>query len=157
MKNCSEHHKGRNNNTGSCSDSVLQQNAKAVHTFAHQMHAVLSSSLKSVPLGKPHSGKRLNPNKICVVIFQFQLTAVDADEGSNGEISYEILVGAQGDFVINRTTGLVSIAPGVELVVGRTYALTVQASDNAPPAERRWLPLGPIVLRKIILFVHYQY
>ncbi|XP_036023760.1 protocadherin-15 isoform X3 [Onychomys torridus] len=66
-----------------------------------------------------------------------QLTAVDADEGSNGEISYEILVGAQGDFVINRTTGLVSIAPGVELVVGRTYALTVQASDNAPPAERR--------------------
>ncbi|XP_060225350.1 protocadherin-15 isoform X1 [Meriones unguiculatus] len=66
-----------------------------------------------------------------------QLTAVDADEGSNGEISYEILAGAQGDFVINRTTGLVSIAPGVELIVGRTYALTVQASDNAPPAERR--------------------
>ncbi|XP_040588004.1 protocadherin-15 isoform X5 [Mesocricetus auratus] len=66
-----------------------------------------------------------------------QLTAVDADEGSNGEISYEILVGAQGDFIINRTTGLVSIAPGVELIVGRTYALTVQASDNAPPAERR--------------------
>ncbi|MEJ1288146.1 hypothetical protein NN561_019176 [Cricetulus griseus] len=66
-----------------------------------------------------------------------QLTAVDADEGSNGEISYEILVGAQGDFIINRTTGLVSIAPGVELIVGQTYALTVQASDNAPPAERR--------------------
>ncbi|GAB1295218.1 Protocadherin-15 [Apodemus speciosus] len=66
-----------------------------------------------------------------------QLTAVDADEGSNGEISYEILVGGKGDFVINRTTGLVSIAPGVELIVGQTYALTVQASDNAPPAERR--------------------
>nr|6BXU_A Chain A, Protocadherin-15 [Mus musculus]6BXU_B Chain B, Protocadherin-15 [Mus musculus] len=66
-----------------------------------------------------------------------QLTAVDADEGSNGEISYEILVGGKGDFVINKTTGLVSIAPGVELIVGQTYALTVQASDNAPPAERR--------------------
>uniref|UniRef100_A0A286XPL6 Protocadherin-15 n=1 Tax=Cavia porcellus TaxID=10141 RepID=A0A286XPL6_CAVPO len=65
-----------------------------------------------------------------------QLTAVDADEGSNGEITYEILVGAQGDFVINKTTGLITIAPGVELIVGRTYALTVQAADNAPPAER---------------------
>ncbi|KAI5940397.1 Protocadherin-15 [Manis javanica] len=66
-----------------------------------------------------------------------QLTAVDADEGSNGEITYEILVGAQGDFIINNTTGLIAIAPGVELIAGRTYALTVQASDNAPPAERR--------------------
>ncbi|XP_045423997.1 protocadherin-15 isoform X3 [Lemur catta] len=66
-----------------------------------------------------------------------QLTAVDADEGSNGEITYEILVGAQGDFIINKTTGLITIAPGVELIVGRTYALTVQAADNAPPAERR--------------------
>ncbi|XP_003783712.1 protocadherin-15 isoform X9 [Otolemur garnettii] len=65
-----------------------------------------------------------------------QLTAVDADEGSNGEITYDILVGAQGDFIINRTTGLITVAPGVELIVGRTYALTVQAADNAPPAER---------------------
>ncbi|XP_021094788.1 protocadherin-15 isoform X2 [Heterocephalus glaber] len=66
-----------------------------------------------------------------------QLTAVDADEGSNGEITYEILVGAQGDFIINKTTGLITVAPGVELIVGQTYALTVQATDNAPPAERR--------------------
>ncbi|XP_054428745.1 protocadherin-15 isoform X2 [Pteronotus mesoamericanus] len=66
-----------------------------------------------------------------------QLTAVDADEGSNGEITYEILVGAKGDFIINKETGLITIAPGVELIVGETYALTVQASDNAPPAERR--------------------
>uniref|UniRef100_A0A673U2S3 Protocadherin related 15 n=1 Tax=Suricata suricatta TaxID=37032 RepID=A0A673U2S3_SURSU len=66
-----------------------------------------------------------------------QLTAVDADEGSNGKITYEILVGAQGDFTINRTTGLITIAEGVALTVGRTYALTVQAADNAPPAERR--------------------
>uniref|UniRef100_A0A671GCF7 Protocadherin-15 n=1 Tax=Rhinolophus ferrumequinum TaxID=59479 RepID=A0A671GCF7_RHIFE len=66
-----------------------------------------------------------------------QLTAFDADEGSNGEISYEILIGDKGDFIINKTTGLITIAPGVELIVGRTYALTVQAADNAPPAERR--------------------
>lgn len=76
------------------------------------------------------------PEDLCCD-FQFQLTAVDADEGSNGEITYEILVGAQGDFIINKTTGLITIAPGVELMVGRTYALTIQAADNAPPAERR--------------------
>ena len=62
---------------------------------------------------------------------------MDADEGPNGEITYDILVGAQGDFAINRTSGLVTVAPGRALTVGRTYALTVQAADNAPPAERR--------------------
>ncbi|NWR21362.1 PCD15 protein, partial [Emberiza fucata] len=66
-----------------------------------------------------------------------KLTAVDADEGANGQIVYEILAGAQGDFVINEHTGLITIAPGVLLTVGRSYALTVRASDCAPPAQRR--------------------
>lgn len=62
---------------------------------------------------------------------------MDADEGANGQIAYEILAGAQGDFIINEQTGLITIAPGVVLTVGRTYALTVRASDRAPPAQRR--------------------
>ncbi|XP_051474350.1 protocadherin-15 isoform X1 [Apus apus] len=66
-----------------------------------------------------------------------KLTAVDADEGPNGQIVYEILAGDQGDFTINDRTGLISIAPGVVLAVGRSYALTVKASDSAPPAQRR--------------------
>ncbi|NWZ13071.1 PCD15 protein, partial [Agelaius phoeniceus] len=66
-----------------------------------------------------------------------KLTAVDADEGANGQIVYEILAGAQGDFTINEHTGLITIAPGVLLAVGRSYALTVRASDCAPPAQRR--------------------
>uniref|UniRef100_A0A8U8BX16 Protocadherin-15 n=1 Tax=Geospiza parvula TaxID=87175 RepID=A0A8U8BX16_GEOPR len=66
-----------------------------------------------------------------------KLTAVDADEGANGQIVYEILAGAQGDFTIDKHTGLITIAPGVLLAVGRSYALTVRASDCAPPAERR--------------------
>uniref|UniRef100_A0A8C3Q8S2 Protocadherin-15 n=1 Tax=Geospiza parvula TaxID=87175 RepID=A0A8C3Q8S2_GEOPR len=65
-----------------------------------------------------------------------KLTAVDADEGANGQIVYEILAGAQGDFTIDKHTGLITIAPGVLLAVGRSYALTVRASDCAPPAER---------------------
>ncbi|NWV16200.1 PCD15 protein, partial [Origma solitaria] len=66
-----------------------------------------------------------------------KLTAVDADEGANGEVMYEILAGGQGHFAIDERTGLVTIAPGVLLEVGRSYALTVRASDRAPPAQRR--------------------
>uniref|UniRef100_A0A8C3IUN2 Protocadherin related 15 n=1 Tax=Chrysemys picta bellii TaxID=8478 RepID=A0A8C3IUN2_CHRPI len=66
-----------------------------------------------------------------------KLSAIDADQGPNGQIIYEILAGDQGDFIINDRTGLITIAPGVVLSVGRSYALTVKASDNAPPAQRR--------------------
>ncbi|XP_053548881.1 protocadherin-15 [Bombina bombina] len=66
-----------------------------------------------------------------------RLTAVDADEGINGQITYEILTGGQGQFVINSKTGIITIAPGVTLSVGESYALTVKASDNAPPTQRR--------------------
>ncbi|XP_043993270.1 protocadherin-15a isoform X2 [Gambusia affinis] len=66
-----------------------------------------------------------------------QLTASDADEGLNGLVTYEILAGAQGDFVINNRSGRITVAPGVVLSVGRSYALTVKASDNAPDTQRR--------------------
>lgn len=52
-------------------------------------------------------------------------------------MTYTILAGDQGDFVINNHTGRITIAPGVNLSVGRFYALTVRAADNAPEAERR--------------------
>ncbi|KAJ0004729.1 hypothetical protein NQD34_010943 [Periophthalmus magnuspinnatus] len=66
-----------------------------------------------------------------------QLTARDADEGLNGLVTYEIVLGAQGDFVISNRTGRITIAPGVSLVVGRAYTLTVRASDSAPEAQRK--------------------
>uniref|UniRef100_A0A672QQM8 Protocadherin-15-like n=1 Tax=Sinocyclocheilus grahami TaxID=75366 RepID=A0A672QQM8_SINGR len=66
-----------------------------------------------------------------------QLTAQDADAGLNGLITYIILAGDQGDFIINNRTGRITLAPGVTLSVGRSYALTVRASDNAPDPERR--------------------
>ncbi|GLD74856.1 protocadherin-15a isoform X1, partial [Lates japonicus] len=65
------------------------------------------------------------------------LTAADADEGLNGLVTYEILAGAQGDFIISNRTGRITVTPGVTLTVGRSYALTVKASDNAPETQRR--------------------
>lgn len=67
----------------------------------------------------------------------FQLLAQDADAGLNGLITYAILAGDQGDFIISNRTGRITLAPGVMLVVGRSYALTVRASDSAPDTERR--------------------
>ncbi|XP_048026150.1 protocadherin-15-like isoform X5 [Megalobrama amblycephala] len=66
-----------------------------------------------------------------------QLTAVDADEGPNGLVSYKILAGDQGHFTINDCTGVITVTPGVNLTVGRSYALTVRASDNGPSSQRR--------------------
>lgn len=66
-----------------------------------------------------------------------QLTAVDADEGPNGLVSYKILAGDQGHFTINDCTGVITVPPSVNLTVGRSYALTVRASDNGPVSQRR--------------------
>uniref|UniRef100_A0A3P8V6C1 Protocadherin-15 n=1 Tax=Cynoglossus semilaevis TaxID=244447 RepID=A0A3P8V6C1_CYNSE len=66
-----------------------------------------------------------------------QLSAVDADAGSNGEVTYRIMAGSQGHFVIANSTGVITVAPGVELTVGRSYTLTVEAMDNGPPNHRR--------------------
>ncbi|XP_076856743.1 protocadherin-15b isoform X2 [Brachyhypopomus gauderio] len=66
-----------------------------------------------------------------------RLTATDADEGPNGLISYRILAGARGHFIIDNRTGLIMVAPGVNLTVGRSYALTVRAEDSAPVGEQR--------------------
>ncbi|XP_062311271.1 protocadherin-15-like, partial [Osmerus eperlanus] len=66
-----------------------------------------------------------------------QLSARDADEGPNGQVTYRILAGGQGHFLINASSGVITVAPGVNTTVGRSYALTVEAMDNGPQAERR--------------------
>ncbi|XP_046709848.1 protocadherin-15b [Silurus meridionalis] len=66
-----------------------------------------------------------------------QTHSFDTDEGSNGLISYSIVAGSQGHFIINNQTGQISVAPGVNLTVGSTYTLTVKATDNAVIDQRR--------------------
>uniref|UniRef100_A0AAQ4NZ26 Protocadherin-15 n=1 Tax=Gasterosteus aculeatus aculeatus TaxID=481459 RepID=A0AAQ4NZ26_GASAC len=66
-----------------------------------------------------------------------QLAAIDSDAGPNGQVSYRILAGDQGHFLIGKSTGVITAAPGVELAVGRSYALTVEGMDNGPVAQRR--------------------
>ncbi|CAL8308727.1 unnamed protein product, partial [Boreogadus saida] len=66
-----------------------------------------------------------------------QLSAVDEDAGSNGEVIYRILAGDLGHFVINQTTGVITVAKGVSLAVGRSYALTVEAMDGCEEPNTR--------------------
>ncbi|KAM9715616.1 protocadherin-15-like [Menidia menidia] len=66
-----------------------------------------------------------------------QLSATDSDAGQNGRVTYRILAGAQGHFLIDSSNGNITVAPGVELTVGRSYALTVEAMDNGPVPHRR--------------------
>uniref|UniRef100_A0AAX7SJT2 Protocadherin-15 n=1 Tax=Astatotilapia calliptera TaxID=8154 RepID=A0AAX7SJT2_ASTCA len=65
-----------------------------------------------------------------------QLSAFDSDAGQNGLITYRILAGHQGHFVIGNSSGIITVAPGVQLSVGQSYALTVEAMDNGPEPHR---------------------
>uniref|UniRef100_A0A3B3DZX9 Protocadherin-15 n=1 Tax=Oryzias melastigma TaxID=30732 RepID=A0A3B3DZX9_ORYME len=66
-----------------------------------------------------------------------QLTAVDPDAGQNGEVTYRILAGDLGKFHLDSSSGIITVAPGVQLTVGQRYALTVEAMDNGPLPHRR--------------------
>ncbi|KAM6951588.1 LOW QUALITY PROTEIN: protocadherin-15b [Aplochiton taeniatus] len=66
-----------------------------------------------------------------------QLSAVDADQGPNGQVTYRILAGAQGHFLIDERSGVVTVTTGVNLTVGRSYALTVEALDNGSDLAQR--------------------
>ncbi|XP_049614964.1 protocadherin-15 isoform X1 [Syngnathus scovelli] len=66
-----------------------------------------------------------------------QLSAVDEDDGPNGQVTYRILAGDQGQFLIGNSTGIITVAPSVGLSVGRSYALTVEATDNGAEPHRR--------------------
>uniref|UniRef100_A0A8C5GK80 Protocadherin-15-like n=1 Tax=Gouania willdenowi TaxID=441366 RepID=A0A8C5GK80_GOUWI len=66
-----------------------------------------------------------------------QLTAVDSDAGRNGQVTYRILAGDQDHFVINNSTGVITVESDAELAVGQSFALTVEAMDNGHPPQRR--------------------
>uniref|UniRef100_A0A3B5QW62 FAT atypical cadherin 3 n=1 Tax=Xiphophorus maculatus TaxID=8083 RepID=A0A3B5QW62_XIPMA len=63
-----------------------------------------------------------------------QVTALDKDNGINGQITYTIEAGNTGGvFTINNTTGLIFIAKDLDLTSLGFYTLTVRAIDNGFP------------------------
>ncbi|XP_019738894.1 protocadherin-15-like isoform X3 [Hippocampus comes] len=66
-----------------------------------------------------------------------QLSAMDEDEGPNGRVSYRMVAGDRGHFLLGNSTGILTVASGAGLSVGRSYALTVEATDNGAEPHRR--------------------
>nr|XP_057942442.1 protocadherin Fat 3 isoform X4 [Doryrhamphus excisus] len=63
-----------------------------------------------------------------------QVTALDKDNGINGQLTYTIQAGNTGGvFGINNNTGLIFIAKELELTSVGFYTLTVQVTDNGFP------------------------
>uniref|UniRef100_H3AQ83 FAT atypical cadherin 4 n=1 Tax=Latimeria chalumnae TaxID=7897 RepID=H3AQ83_LATCH len=60
-----------------------------------------------------------------------QVTASDADEGTNGQIRYTIISGnTNGEFRIDSVTGVISVAKPLDREMRPSYSLTVQAVDR---------------------------
>uniref|UniRef100_A0A8C6WIT6 Protocadherin-15 n=1 Tax=Neogobius melanostomus TaxID=47308 RepID=A0A8C6WIT6_9GOBI len=112
----------------------LDRETQDSYTFTVLLHPLLTNLLCC-------DGKLcLRPNSIDLcnnVSYHNYLSAMDSDGGPNGLITYRILAGDQGQFIINNRSGVITVAPGVELSVGRSYALTVEAMDNGPETQRR--------------------
>ncbi|XP_041483662.1 protocadherin-23-like [Lytechinus variegatus] len=67
-------------------------------------------------------------------IYVTQVSATDADEGTNGAIYYEITNGnTDNAFAIDQVTGIVTTAKSLDYEIEDTYILTVIARDGGSP------------------------
>ncbi|XP_015235244.1 PREDICTED: protocadherin Fat 3-like [Cyprinodon variegatus] len=63
-----------------------------------------------------------------------QVTALDKDNGINGQLTYTVEAGNTGGvFAVNNTTGLIIIAKELDLTSVGFYTLTVRATDSGFP------------------------
>ena len=62
-----------------------------------------------------------------------RVRAEDSDEGSNGEVRYELNAVCSGLFEIEENTGQISVTEALEIVLLDTCTLTVVASDMGDP------------------------
>ncbi|KAK9891762.1 hypothetical protein WA026_016560 [Henosepilachna vigintioctopunctata] len=73
------------------------------------------------------------PEDISVGSIVTSLQATDADMGNNSLIEYSIEKGADGDFTIDNTTGLVTVARKLDYDRKKTYYIEVIARDHGKP------------------------
>ncbi|RVE63928.1 hypothetical protein OJAV_G00140990 [Oryzias javanicus] len=77
-----------------------------------------------------------------------QVTALDKDNGINGQLTYSIEAGnTRGVFMIDNATGVISIARDLDVISVGFYTLTVRVTDNGFP------PLSATALVRISLML----
>ena len=65
-----------------------------------------------------------------------QVFTSDEDFGPNATVTYSIVSGAFGHFVINASSGVVSVSQKLDFETRPVYTMTVKAEDNAPAGTR---------------------
>ena len=65
------------------------------------------------------------------------VTATDADSGHNAVVSYRIVHGdRQGQFSVDRATGVISVARSLDREMVSSYVLEVVATDAGTPVQK---------------------
>ena len=64
------------------------------------------------------------------------ISATDADEGIDGDISYKIISGSSGKFSIDGTSGQITLTEHVDNEDISSYTLTISASDSGIPQSK---------------------
>ena len=77
------------------------------------------------------------PEDIAVGSEIADINATDKDFGQDGLLTYSIITGNEGNkFVINPSTGVITVNNELDYETVVRYFLGVQVSDNAPPGQR---------------------
>ena len=64
----------------------------------------------------------------------YALQASDQDEGNNKKLTYAIMSGHNGQFILNSNTGVLQISPtGLDRELHSSYNLTINVTDGGEP------------------------
>lgn len=83
---------------------------------------------------KKTCSKRFSFHSFPIGFSVIQVAATDADNGANAVIEYFIQKGGYDDFIIDNTTGLVSVASKLDFDRRNTYNMEIIAVDHGDPS-----------------------
>lgn len=64
----------------------------------------------------------------------YRLQASDKDIGNNEKLTYAIISGHNGEFILNSNTGVLEISPtGLDRELHSSYNLTINVTDGGRP------------------------
>lgn len=64
----------------------------------------------------------------------YRLQASDEDIGNNEKLTYAIISGHNGEFILNSNTGVLEISPtGLDRELHSSYNLTINVTDGGRP------------------------
>ena len=84
----------------------------------------------------------MNVSKLIFIHVLCQVTAVDVDDGKNGDVRYSIIDGSDQKFVINHITGAISVRTLTHRDQNKVFTLMVEAQDKGLTSNTLHWPLS---------------